>query len=199
VDDEKIKLWDKFRFKWTELSEFLSYAAQRNLPLFLLPREEWINSETGRRLTGWCQISQDDAMLLSDREAINEIHFENSGRQYTCQGTFTTDNLWALKKDVEEWLQSNTQTIGKEADVVQNNTSSADRSSILKLALGMAIDKYRYIPQASRNDATGDNKNSIASALQHLGLSLDADTIRRILTEAVKVLDYKNVSESPKK
>ena len=53
--------------------------------------------------------------------------------------------------------------------------------SLLKLVLGMAIDAYRYNPNAKRNTATGENKGSIHYALKSIGLDVDADTIRKYI------------------
>jgi hypothetical protein len=63
--------------------------------------------------------------------------------------------------------------------------SDSERHSLLKLVLGMAIDSYKYKPGGSRNTATGENKGSIAAALQKIqGLEMDADTIRKYIKEA---------------
>ncbi len=62
--------------------------------------------------------------------------------------------------------------------------SDKERSSLLKMIIGMAIEGYRYDPTAKR----GPTASEIASDLQLLGISLDEDTIRRWLKEAVQEL-----------
>lgn len=62
--------------------------------------------------------------------------------------------------------------------------SDKERSSLLKMIIGMAIEGYRYDPAAKR----GPTASEIASDLQLLGISLDEDTIRRWLKEAVQEL-----------
>jgi len=62
--------------------------------------------------------------------------------------------------------------------------SESTVSSLMKMVLGMAVQKYKYDPEASRNSATGENKGSIVGDLQASGLSLDADTVRKHLKEA---------------
>ncbi|MDX8127740.1 hypothetical protein ACH5Y9_10675 [Methylomonas sp. BW4-1] len=58
-------------------------------------------------------------------------------------------------------------------------------NSLLKIILGMAIDAYKYDPDAQKNKATGGNSGSIAAALENIpGLKTDPDTIRNYLTEA---------------
>jgi hypothetical protein len=70
--------------------------------------------------------------------------------------------------------------------------STTERTTMLKLILGMAIDAYQYDPQSSRNKATGANKGSIHAALSLHGLSVDEDTIRKYLTEAAKLFPPKS-------
>jgi hypothetical protein len=59
-----------------------------------------------------------------------------------------------------------------------------ERSSLLKMVLGMAVSKYGYRPSAARNSATGENKGSIYADLELLGLGLDAETVRKFIKEA---------------
>jgi len=54
----------------------------------------------------------------------------------------------------------------------------------LKLVIGMAVRGYKYQPGSSRSDATGD----IANDLEHLGIALDADTIRKYLRDGAALL-----------
>ncbi|MDD1622642.1 MAG: hypothetical protein LUQ11_14290, partial [Methylococcaceae bacterium] len=63
-----------------------------------------------------------------------------------------------------------------------------ERQTLLKLVLGMAIDAYSYNPDANKNKATGENNGSIKAALDRLGISVDADTIRKYLNEAKGLL-----------
>ncbi len=59
-----------------------------------------------------------------------------------------------------------------------------ERDSLLKLILGMSVDRYGYRVGEKRNSATGDKGNSIAARLESLGIRLDSDTIRKYLKEA---------------
>lgn len=61
-----------------------------------------------------------------------------------------------------------------------------ERERLLKILLGMALDKYGYVPGQKRNSATGENNGSIHAALQQHGLNVDADTIRKYLQEAAE-------------
>ena len=62
--------------------------------------------------------------------------------------------------------------------------SDTGRDSLLKLVLGMSIDSYGYKVGEMRNPATGENRGSIAAALERLDLKLTPDTIRKYLKEA---------------
>ena len=62
--------------------------------------------------------------------------------------------------------------------------SDTGRDSLLKLVLGMSIDSYGYKVGETRNPATGENRGSIAAALERLDLKLTPDTIRKYLKEA---------------
>lgn len=70
-----------------------------------------------------------------------------------------------------------------------NSLGDLERSSLLKLVLGMAISKYDYRPDASRNLATGANKGSINADMERLGLPLDPETIRKFINEAHSKFD----------
>lgn len=61
--------------------------------------------------------------------------------------------------------------------------SETEKNTMLKVIIGMAIDKYEYNPSSNRNQATGD-KNGISAKLQTHGISVTDDTIRKYLTEA---------------
>jgi hypothetical protein len=65
-----------------------------------------------------------------------------------------------------------------------NELTETERNSMLKIILGMAVHKYRYKIGASRNEATGTNKNSIQHSVEMLGLRINDDTIRKYLVEA---------------
>lgn len=62
--------------------------------------------------------------------------------------------------------------------------SDKERTSLLKMVIGMAVDTYGYDPKTKRSPIAGE----IASALQLRGISLDEDTIRKWLKEAAQHL-----------
>jgi len=65
--------------------------------------------------------------------------------------------------------------------------TETEKQTLLKLVLGMAMDKYGYDPTVTRNKATGNNNGSIRAGLQSFdGLDVSDDTIRKYLDEAVE-------------
>jgi len=101
------------------------------------------------------------------------------------QEQITPESLvrWAAQTGIEvpdelQELATYTHTDNKDG------LSETERTSLLKMILGMAVSKYGYQGDASRNTATGRNKGSIASDLEKRGIALDPDTIRRYLKEA---------------
>lgn len=68
-----------------------------------------------------------------------------------------------------------------------NELKTREKDTLLKLVIGMAVAGYRYDPKATKNQAVTD----ITDDLAKLGLSLDADTVRRWLKEAASMLPGK--------
>ncbi len=65
--------------------------------------------------------------------------------------------------------------------------SPGERNKMLGVLLAMAIDKYGYNPSAARNSATGTKGNSIKASLEKIGLSIDADTVKKYLKESYEI------------
>jgi hypothetical protein len=62
--------------------------------------------------------------------------------------------------------------------------SQRERSSCLRLIIGMAVKKYRYDPAAARGPAP----SNIMNDLHELGIDIDVDTVRKWLKEAAEEL-----------
>lgn len=90
---------------------------------------------------------------------------------------------WATQTAID--LPDELQT-PESAHTRQGNDSISEvvKSSLQKMLLGMAVTHYGYDGGARRNTATGENRDSIASDLDKIGISLDPDTIRGHLKEA---------------
>jgi len=73
----------------------------------------------------------------------------------------------------------------------KGDLSTRERSTLLKLVLGMAIEGYRYAPDAARSEAPGE----IAGDLQKHGLDVSDDTVRKYLKEATQTV----LSRKPRK
>ncbi|MFA6163279.1 MAG: hypothetical protein WC685_07610 [Methylobacter sp.] len=70
---------------------------------------------------------------------------------------------------------------------IKPTLSGTERSNMLKMLLFMATDAYGYDPDKTRNDLTGDNKNSLSAKMQRVGIDVSNDTVRRYLKEAKKL------------
>lgn len=66
--------------------------------------------------------------------------------------------------------------------------STKERETMLKLIIGLAIAGYGYNPKDSRSSITGEGAGSIQADLAQHGINIDADTIRKYLKEAQKLL-----------
>lgn len=86
------------------------------------------------------------------------------------------------RKDVERELEH----LKAEADRISadKGLSQRERSSCLKLIIGMGVKKYRYDAAAARS-ATATN---IADDMHNLGIDIDVDTVRKWLKEAAEEL-----------
>ena len=121
-----------------------------------------------------------------------KLSFENTPTNvYICYGYFK-DEFEGYKRQLdlknvdrdEFHLLKPSQTANKE------NLIETERTSLLKMILGMAIKKYRYEPGKSKNEATGDGAGSILSDLDRIGIKIDSGTIRKYLKEAEDKVDF---------
>lgn len=88
----------------------------------------------------------------------------------------------------EQGLVSTNGKIGAIGSADGNPVNDGERNMLYRILLGMAIDGYGYDPKAARNDATGENRGSIAAGLQKIdGLATEADTIRKYLKQAAEL------------
>lgn len=71
-----------------------------------------------------------------------------------------------------------------EKALAEKPLKTRERDTVCKIIIGMAVRGYAYNPQAKKNTAISD----IASDIQHLGLSVDQDTIRRWVQEALLLI-----------
>lgn len=88
-------------------------------------------------------------------------------------------DLW-VNKDEADLVIKKPSTYGKPF------ASETEKSTMLKIMLGMAMGAYQYNPLSDRNSATGSDKDSIEHDLKKCGLKVNNDTIRKHLDEARK-------------
>lgn len=103
--------------------------------------------------------------------------------------TEITHDTKVITKDVLIFLGriSGQQETGSQQTASDKELLETERSTMLRLIIGMAIDAYKYVPGKPRNSATGNKNGSIKAALENLGLSADEKTISKYLKEAAEL------------
>lgn len=74
--------------------------------------------------------------------------------------------------------------IAKVEGLAEKRGWQRERESLLKLAIGMAVRGYSYVPTANKNAAVKE----IADDLQFVGLIMDEDTVRKYLQEGKQLI-----------
>ncbi len=112
---------------------------------------------------------------LLDANKLGEISFFDRSEYKVKPNDFM---VWAesLKLSFHNLL------ISKEKG--QKSLGNRERDTLLKLIIGMAIKGYRYDPKALKNTSIKE----ITDDLDSLGISLDADTVRKWIKEAAEIL-----------
>lgn len=98
--------------------------------------------------------------------------------KHSALGVRTTD----LHKFIEN-LRLSSDSVDQ-GDNRGEEMGTKERESLLKMVLAMAVAKYGYDPECTRDKACGNKAGSIPSDLESHGLGLHPDTIRKYLREA---------------
>lgn len=77
----------------------------------------------------------------------------------------------------------------------KDRLSTAEKNSLLKLVIGLAVGGYAFDPNAGKSAVPPE----IAADLEKLGIALDADTVRKYLREGATLLPSKPLGEKPGK
>lgn len=110
--------------------------------------------------------------------------------------TLNDFKVWLIEKDLKpSWLfdpdeetPANAPPMPTEKIKIPENQNIKERNNMLKLIYGMARHAYQYDPESNRNEATGNNKNSISSTISEYGINISDETIRKFLKEAKELL-----------
>lgn len=147
---------------------------------------------------GWRAYETPSAVLVSD-DGNTLATLTTSNKHVSLLTTATKEEIRAAMEDallnelheLQEGvpLVARTEVLEKFVATVRQNHDSdwlgeKEKKSLLALVYGMAIKKYDYKPGVQRNKATGENAGSIYADLESLGLTLNADTIRKFIKEA---------------
>lgn len=144
-------------------------------------------------------INPDDFPDINQREKIasyttcldaiyDAVHNKRIECEYISGRQLFSSHCYILKmSSLESWVHN----AGMKSDFFDTHKkpseslSNRERTSFLKIIIGMARDGYRYDPDQSKSPITKE----IHDAIEEAGLSLDEDTIRKYLKEAAGLLD----------
>ena len=88
-------------------------------------------------------------------------------------------------------LQKFEQSLADATPDVNKPLNASERDSLLKLLIGMAVQGYRYNPEAKKSGVVTE----IKADLERLGITLDEDTIRNHLKQASTKLPTKPTND----
>lgn len=120
------------------------------------------------------------AQLASDSKPSEFIAWAK-----TVDFEFSPEWEISIPKEASADVQTPTEELPFNKVDTEVKLSTLERTSLLKLIIGMAVEQYGYNPKVHRNSATANIKTDLES----VGLSLDEDTIRKWLKEAADLLD----------
>jgi len=103
---------------------------------------------------------------------------------YVIVSSEVLPQLW---KDCIKGTDSGT---GGCSEKTEKSFAQAERDSMLKLVVGMAVAGYKYDPNLKKNSAVAD----IEADLAKLGLPLTDDTIRKYIKEGIEYLPKKRIN-----
>ena len=164
-----------------KLSDFLKKNTAKQSSNFLLPEsvENRFNVIGDAVVEYLCFDDGSDKRmyLIWGNQSLSKIYIFNKAELKTFRANDSENALKLLLDD------GNSKTKPKKE-------STRKTESLLKLVLCMAIDKYDYDPKASRNDATGENINSISNrVLTKSGFKISSETIKNYLKDAENLID----------
>ena len=102
-----------------------------------------------------------------------------------CVLVVRTEALREFEKSVSE--KTRTKTTEKS---IKDNPKAV--TSLLKMVIAMAMEGYRYDPLSLRSQIPSEIVNDV----EKLGLSIDADTVRKWLREGTELLDQNQLDNS---
>ncbi len=92
--------------------------------------------------------------------------------------TLSSLDCWMEESEIEQILKP---------PQVTSASIEIEKSTMLKMILGMAIAAYDYKPGIEKNGFTGGKKGSIAYDLEKFGFNIDKGTVRKYLKKAARM------------
>jgi hypothetical protein len=177
-----------------ELRIFLNANTTKQCDVFLLPENvEKRFDVIGNAVVEYLCFDDDSdrkMYLVFDYQSLSKIEIFKTDKSNTFpynpyQGKSAGENELTLLID-----DGNSKTEPK-----PKKESTLKTENLLKVITCMAIDKYGYDPKASRNSATGLNKDGIVSTLEKYGVGIGDETIKGYLKDGAKLIDGKKLPE----
>jgi DNA-binding transcriptional MerR regulator len=186
----EVVTWNRLDPTYTHVSPFAKqYARVRDLALRAKARRQLSDRVIPGIFLAWAKRNGIDvpAELVRQVEARGTVVadwkdlYEKLKAQCDKERAVKDERITALVKERENLRHRIEELESLDAN---GRLRESERVSFLKMVLGMAIDAYGHDPTAIRSSATGGNKKSIQAALYRVGLSIDADTVRKYIKEA---------------
>jgi hypothetical protein len=175
--------WENIK-PYRQISPFaVQYARRRDLALRAMAWKQMFDPVLPSIFLAWAHRNDFDV----PKELIAAV--EARGVQVADWKSFY-EEVWQLAQNQDETIKQLRAELGelqeRLASVPDANKmlSARERTSLLKLVIGMAVTGYGYDPTAQRSDQPSE----IASDLALAGVPLDADTVRKWLKEGTELL-----------
>lgn len=146
-------------------SDFVKWANSKHLSI---PSKLISAVQKTKPITGFTIREQNpNAIVFKEKtEAEKWLHESNMSELNALRFRYQEDRVKIRKKRAEE------------------NINPKSRTSLLKIVIGVAVDKYRYDSKANVTYTA----SQIQSSVERAGLTIDDDTVRRWLREAAELL-----------
>lgn len=134
----------------------------------------------GRGQFAQLQDHHDENPYMDPKKLKKPWHHEDN---FYPGGGLPDDAVLVVRTGALEEFQESLVEESREGDA-KADVSTRERSTLLKLVIGMAMEGYKYSPEAARSGAVTE----IAGDLAKHGLDVSDDTVRKYLHEAAKTV-----------
>ena len=156
---------------WVSFDDFSSWCETRSITLG----------------DAWFEFYREESRIIDAGLSAAEV------RRQAAEGYFGSVNVDDLRRELEsdgissildevEILRAKVQRLSKVNVAEERPVATAEKNTLLKLVIGMAVRGYGYDPKASKSPCPAQ----IASDINDMGIGITDDTVRKYLKEAAK-------------